>query len=103
METVQAAAQAKTVKALQAMIVGRIDIVRPFEANGKKVYEHRVVTPAADAYSSPMAFMVQSSMKLGNAGDDVRTMVEIIGWKDKFTKRDGEEVQTARMMLRAID
>jgi hypothetical protein len=86
------------------MIVGRIDYVGGFESNGKRVHEARVKIAAADVYSMPGAVMLQSSYKLGAVGDDVRVMVEITGFPDRFTnKNTGEVTQTARNTLRVSE
>jgi hypothetical protein len=98
------AASKPGIKPNQAMIAGRINYVGGFEMNGKRVHEARVAIAAADQYSMPGAVMVQSSYKLGAVGDDVRVMVEITGFPDRFTnKASGEVTQTARNTLRVIE
>jgi hypothetical protein len=87
----------------QALIVGRIDAVRQFEASGKRVVETRVIQAAADQFSAPSAVAVQSSMKLGQAGDDVKVHVWCTGYRDSYKTKDGEVVQTARNVYRAVE
>lgn len=92
-------------KANQAFVVGRINHVGGFDgSNGKRVHEARIAIPAVDAYSMPGAVMVQSNHKIGSVGDDVRLLVEVTGFPDKFTnKGTGEVTQTARNVLRVVD
>ena len=87
----------------QAFIMGRIDNVRNYEAGGKRVFEHRVLQPAEDAYSSPGAVLVQSPHKLGVAGDDVKVLCWATGWRDTYKDKDGMTIQTARNALRVVE
>ena len=96
-------AQAAKLQANQALIVGRIDAMRTFEVQGKRTFETRIVQAAADQYSSPTSVAVQSHMKLGNAGDDVKVHVQVAGYKDSYKTGQGEVVNTARNVLRAVE
>jgi len=87
----------------QAMVAGRINYVGTFDAQGKRVHEARLAIPAADQYSMPGAIMIQSSYKLGNVGDDWKGLVEVTGFPDRFTDRQGEVKQTARNTLRVVE
>lgn len=101
----QAAAVAKpAMKANQSLVVGRINHVGGFDSNGKRVHEARIAIPAPDAYSMPGAVMVQSSHRIGSVGDDVKLLVEVTGFPDRFTnKSTGEVTQTARNVLRVVE
>jgi hypothetical protein len=101
----EAAAVAKpAMKANQAWVVGRINHVGGFDSNGKRVHEARIAIPAVDAYSMPGAVMVQSAHRIGSVGDDVKLLVEVTGFPDKFTnKGTGEVTQTARNVLRVVE
>lgn len=91
-------------KANQAMIIGRINHVGGFDSNGKRVHEARIAIPAVDAYSMPGAVMVQSAHRIGSVGDDVKLLVEVTGFPDKFTNKATLEVtQTARNVLRVVE
>lgn len=96
-------AAAAKLKANQAIIVGRIDAVRVFEVQGKRVFETRVVQAASDSYSSPTSVAVQSFAKLGSSGEDVQVHVQVQGYKDSYKTREGEVVQAARNVLRAVE
>jgi len=87
----------------QAVITGRIDAVRSFEVQGKRVFETRVMQAAPDQFSSPTAVAVQSSMKLGASGDDVKVHVQVMGYRDSYKTREGEVIHTARNVLRAVE
>lgn len=101
----EAAGLAKpAMKANQAYVVGRINHVGGFDSNGKRVHEARIAIPAADAYSMPGAVMVQSGHRIGQVGDDVKLLVELTGFPDRFTnKTTGETTQTARNVLRVVE
>lgn len=96
-------AQAAKLKANQAIVVGRIDNVRVYEVQGKRTFETRIVQAAADSYSSPTSVAVQSFSKLGSAGDDVQVHVQVQGYKDSYKTREGEVVNAARNVLRAVE
>jgi len=96
-------AKAPGIQANQSMIVGRIDAVRAFEVQGKRTFETRVVQAAPDQFSSPTAVAVQSHNKLGQMGDDVRVLVQCVGYRDSYKTREGEVIQTARNVLRAVE
>lgn len=102
MEQAQKAA-VPAIKPNQSFIMGRIDSVRKFEQGGKPVFEHRVIQPAADEYSSPGAVLVHASYKLGAAGEDVRAHVHVTGWRDQYKDREGNTIQTARNALRVVE
>lgn len=87
----------------EAVVVGRVDASRSFEVRGKRVFETRVMQAAPDAFSAPTAIAVQSSMKLGAPGDDVKVHVQVVGYRDSYRTGDGEVVQTARNVLRAVE
>lgn len=90
-------------QANQALVVGRIDAVRSFEVQGRRIFETRVMQAAPDQFSAPTAVAVQSAMKLGASGDDVKVHVQIMGYRDSYKTKDGEVVQTARNVLRAVE
>jgi len=100
----KAPAAGPQLKANQAFVQGRINHTSTFESGGKRVHEARIAIAAPDAFSMPGAVLVQSSYKLGNAGDDVSVHVNVGGfpdsWKDKNT---GEVKQTARIVLRVVE
>lgn len=90
-------------KANQAVIVGRIDSVRQFEVQGKRTFETRVVQPAPDEFSSPTSVGILSLNKIGVAGDDVKVLVAVAGFKDSYKSKEGDSIQTARNTLRAVE
>lgn len=99
-----AAPAKQALKPNQAWIVGRINHVGGFESQGKRIHEARVAIPAPDAYSMPGAVLVQSSHRIGQVGDDVKLLVEVTGFPDRFTnKGTGEVTQTARNVLRVVE
>lgn len=87
----------------QAVVVGRIQSMRTFEVQGKRTFETVVVQAAADQFSSPTKIAIQSHMKLGNAGDDIKTVVSVVGYGDSYKTREGEQITTARNVLRAVE
>ena len=87
----------------QILITGRIDSVRAYEWQGRRGFEQRVVLPASDNYSAPSVVLVRSSLRLESPGDDIRALCEIHGFRSRFTAKDGEVIDSARMTLRAID
>jgi hypothetical protein len=87
----------------QTLIVGRINHTGTFPMNGKTMHEARVAQAAPDQYSMPGAVMVQSSYKLGSAGDEVKVLCDVTGFPDRFTDRQGEVKQTARIVLRVVE
>lgn len=87
----------------QAVIVGRIDSARTYEVQGKRTFETRVVQAAADQFSSPTSVAIQSFNRLGAVGDDVKVLVQVQGYKDSYKTREGEVVNTARNVLRAVE
>lgn len=97
------AATAAKLQANQALIVGRIDASRSFEAQGKRIFETRIVQAAVDQYSSPTSIAVQSFNRLGTVGDDVKVLVQVQGYKDSYKTREGEVINTARNVLRAVE
>lgn len=93
-----------SLKANEALIVGRINHVGSFSSGGNRIHEARVAIPAADQFSMPGAVLIQSKNKLGNVGDDVRVHVTVGGFPDKWTDRESGEVrQTARIVLREVE
>lgn len=95
--------KAPTLQANQSLIVGRVDTMRSFEVQGKRTFETRVVQAAADQFSSPTSVAIQSFNRLGAVGDDVKVLVHVQGYKDSYKTREGEVVNTARNVLRAVE
>lgn len=88
----------------QAMISGRVETTSTFEIKGKRVHEAVVVTPAVDIYSMPGKVSVQSSYKLGAAGDDVTVHVTVTGIPNSWTDRTtGEVKHSANVRLVAVE
>ena len=85
------------------LITGRIDTVRSFELQGRRTFEHRVILPAVDQFTQPSYVMVQAPLKLGSPADDIKVICQVSGFRDRFKTKDGEFVETARMVLRAVD
>jgi hypothetical protein len=94
---------AQKLQANQSLIAGRIDSLRTYEVNGKRTFETRIVQAAPDAFSSPTSVAVQSFNRIGSVGDDVKVHVSCVGYKDSYKTKDGEIVQTARNVLRAVE
>lgn len=88
----------------QAMISGRITGGSTFEVKGRRLHEAVITTPAPDAYSMPGVVAVQSTYKLGQAGDDVQVLVSVTGipnsWSDRNT---GEVKNSANVRLVAVE
>lgn len=87
----------------QAFVKGRIDAVGTFEVAGKRLHESRVKIAAADEFSHPGAVMVQTTYKLGQAGDDISLLCEVTGFASSWTDKDGVVKPTSRILLRAIE
>lgn len=88
----------------QAMIAGRIEHTSTFEVNGKRLHEALIVTPAVDVYSMPGKVAVQSTYKLGAAGDDVSVHVNVTGIPNRWVDRNtGEAKQSANVRLVAVE
>lgn len=92
-----------SLKPNQILIAGRIDSIRTYDSQGRRTFEHRVVLPAVDQYTSPSYVLVQASLKLGAVGDDAKLICHVGGFRDRYKSKDGEFIETARMMLRAAD
>jgi hypothetical protein len=106
METTTTAAQVAkppSLKPNQVLITGRIDSVRTYDSQGRRTFEHRVVLPAVDQYTSPSYVLVQAPLKLGAVGDDAKVICHLGGFRDRYRSKEGEFVETARMFLRAAD
>ncbi len=50
---------------------------------------HRVMMPAADAYSSPGVCNVVSEQQLGSAGQEINVKARVSGYAKKFNRNDG--------------
>lgn len=96
--------QGTQMKPNEAMVIGRINHLGTFEAQGKRVHEARVAIAAPDKYSMPGAVLLQSSYKLGNVGDEVQVHVAVGGFPDSWKDgKTGEVKQTARIVLRVVE
>jgi len=88
----------------QAEIKGRIKSVSTFEVKGRRMHEAVVMIAAADEFSMPGAVAVQSTYRLGNAGEDWRGTVRVTGipnsWNDRAT---GEVKESANVRLVVIE
>lgn len=98
-----AAKAAPKLKVGQAWLAGQIDSARQYEAQGRKQVETRVVLPAPDQYTAPSYIAVTSNARLGQVGDAVELIVELSGYRDSYKTREGDTVQTARNVLRAVE
>lgn len=92
-----------SLKPNQILITGRIDSIRTYDSQGRRTFEHRVVLPAVDQYTSPSYVLVQAPLKLGAVGEDVKVICHVGGFRDRYKSKDGEFIETARMILRAAD
>ena len=101
--TAPAAKSAPKLQAGQAYIAGKIDSRRQFQAQGKNQIETRVMLPAPDEYSSPATVAILSNYPLGAIGDEVQCLVQLGGYRDSYKTREGDTVQTARNVLRAVE
>jgi hypothetical protein len=89
----------------EAVLKGKI--VGKRKGPGSKFYEHLIVMPAPDPYSSPSTVLVLGETSLGDREEDVTVRVKIAGYKRSYktTDRDTGEmrsVQTADVRLFAI-
>lgn len=88
----------------QAMISGRIETTSTFDVKGKRLHEAVIVTPAPDVYSMPGKVAVQSTYKLGAAGDDVTVHVAVTGIPNSWTDRTtGEVKHSANVRLIVVE
>lgn len=93
----------QTLKPNHAVVVGKIDFVRSFDSQEGRLFEHRLLQAAEDEYSSPQAVLVTAKNKLGQAGDECRVLVRVGGYRDSYKNREGDQVLTARVQLRAVE
>lgn len=87
----------------QAIVIGRIAHMRTYEMQGRRTFETTIIQAAPDSFSSPTRVAIQSANKLGNKDDDVTVHVQVQGYGDSYKTRDGEVVNTARNVLRAVE
>lgn len=88
----------------QSMVSGRIEHTSTFEVKGKRLHETLLVIPAADVYSMPGMVSVQSTYKLGTAGDDVSVHVSVTGIPNSWTDRTtGEAKRSANVRLVVVE
>lgn len=87
----------------QAFLSGRILSARTFQAQGKNQVETCVTLPAIDQYSSPATVAIVSNTRLGAQGEDIQLLVQLGGYRDSYKTREGDPVQTARNVLRAVE
>jgi hypothetical protein len=92
-----------SLKVNQAIISGRVDTVRTFEQQGKRVFEHRILLAAKDTFSNPSAVLVHSSFKIGAAGEDIEVPCDCSGWRDSYKDKEGNTIQTARNALKVCE
>lgn len=96
-------AKAPGLKANQAVLLGRIQSMRTYEVQGKRTFETVLIQAAADQYSSPTRVAIQSFNKLGNKDDDIQVHVHCVGYGDSYKTREGEVINTARNVYRAVE
>lgn len=87
----------------KALISGRIDAIRSYPTQNGDRFETRVIQPAPDSFSSPSAVAITSKKRIGAKGDDVNVVVTVAGFKDSWTDKQGEVMQTARNTLYAVE
>lgn len=95
-------ASAGAVGPIRFSIRGLIASTRTREVSGETRHFAVIKTPSADPYKGPATFEVESRQRLGSRGAEVDTVVELTGYGDSYKTRDGEVVQTARHVLRAL-
>ena len=88
-----------SLKPNQMMIAGRIEHVSKFD--GK--FDHIIVTPASDSYSKPAYTRVSSVQKLGDAGDEVKTVCLFNGWPNNYQNKNNEKVWDVRGFFVAVE
>ena len=94
--------QARSLAAMQVMVVGRVNKVRRHDG---KTYT-KILVPAKDAYSRPAQVEVRSKQRLGEVGEDVRVLAEVGGYGRKpykVTDRDTGEVRTVEPIEITLD
>lgn len=84
--------QAAQIKPGQTFIIGRCTLAR----KAGESFLHLVVLPAADEYSSPATVEIISKQRFAAAGDDVRILCRIGGFRRQYKVTDKEtgEVRT---------
>lgn len=88
------AATVGTVKIGHAVIVGRLHQIRRIG----KLYEHLVVVPAPDPYSSPATVPVLCELRLGEVGADIRVTVRVAGYRRSYKSTDQETGEQRTVM-----
>ena len=88
--------------ALQVQIMGKIAGLRRKSTDSGTVHFTLVKTPAADEFSSPGTFELESKAALGKVGEFIDVPVELHGYPNGYNTRDGEAVKSARHSLRVV-
>lgn len=101
---VGAAPSSLSLKVGQCVVQGRVFAIR----KAGKLFEHLIVMPAPDPYSSPATLSVMSERRLGEKDEDVRVVVRLGGYRRSYKTTDqetGEQrtVQTADVKLFALE
>jgi len=92
----------------EAVLQGRVSLVRRMTIGGKPSMIHLVILPAPDQYSSPATVEVMASKRLGDVDEDIRVRVRIGGFRRTYKATDKEtgeisSVQTADVKLFAVE
>lgn len=88
----------------QTIIKGRIENVR----KAGTLFLHRLILPAADAYSAPACIEIRASRRLGDSGDDWSGVVQLGGYRRSYRATDREtgeirQIMTADNTLTAVE
>lgn len=76
----------------QVLVVGKLMKIQ----KAGQMYEHLVIQPAPDEYSSPATLSILSKLRLGQVDDQVRVLCRLSGFRRtyKMTDRETGEVMT---------
>lgn len=94
----------QSIKPGQVLITGRLTA---FKRAGQ-LFEHLIVIPAPDPYSSPATVSVLGKSRLGDQEQDVRVLCRVGGYRRSFNSTDREtgevrKVQTADNKLFVVE
>lgn len=87
--------QKPSLKAGQALLIGRISEVKRTESAVYTILQ----TAAPDAYSHPGNHEVISQRLIGKPGEDVRVVVTLKGYRRQYQNKHGERVTTVDNVL----
>lgn len=87
-----------SIKPGQVYLMGRIDNVERMNS----LFYTRLVLPAPDSFSHPGVVLVESKDRLGQAGDDLKVLCQVGGYRNDWKNKEGQDVKSARVTLKAL-